>query len=195
MISPRKYIHNLALVTRFSHIDGVVVECGVWKGGMCAGIAEILGPDRDYYLFDSFEGLPPAQKNDGPAAIKWQKNKLSPKYYNNCSVGEEYALNAMKMSGVDRVNVTKGWFHDTLPDFDRSTRIAILRLDADWYESTTLILEHLYPLVVKGGLIIIDDYYTWEGCSRAVHDYFSRNNLTARISQFENDICFVCKKN
>ena len=55
MIVPETYVRNLALVQRFRHIPGAVVECGVWKGGMSAGIAEVCGRDRAYYLFDSFE--------------------------------------------------------------------------------------------------------------------------------------------
>src|SRR5437016_4177003 len=58
MIPPATYIRNLELAQRVQNVKGCIIECGVWRGGMIAGIAEVLGPDRDYLLFDSFEGMP-----------------------------------------------------------------------------------------------------------------------------------------
>ena len=94
MIKEGKYIENLQLIREFSHISGAVVECGVWKGGMIAGVAEILGCDRAYYLFDSFEGLPEAQTIDGDAAIKWQQDTESPIYFDNCAAPIEESKKA-----------------------------------------------------------------------------------------------------
>ena len=73
MIPAGLFAANLELAEQAKAIAGVIVECGVWRGGMSAGLAEILGPERDYYLFDSFEGLPSAQEIDGPAALAWQQ--------------------------------------------------------------------------------------------------------------------------
>jgi O-methyltransferase len=61
--------------------------------------------------------------------------------------------------------------------------IAILRLDGDWYESTTVALENLFKYVADDGIVVIDDYYAWDGCSRAVHDFLSRHHSSARLSQ------------
>jgi O-methyltransferase len=77
-----------------------------------------------------------------------------------------------------------GWFDETVPPLARRLRgegIALLRLDGDWYESTTVCLEHLEPLVHEEGVIVIDDYYAWDGCARAVHDYLSRHDLPYRL--------------
>src|ERR1041384_2429634 len=68
------YLDNLALARQVSALEGDIVECGVWRGGMIAGISRVLGNARKYWLFDSFEGLPPAQHTDGEAALKWQAN-------------------------------------------------------------------------------------------------------------------------
>src|ERR1700736_4242629 len=59
-----RFLNNLQLVDRYRPA-GCVVECGVWRGGAIAAIAELLGPQRTYLLFDSFEGLPPAGELDG----------------------------------------------------------------------------------------------------------------------------------
>jgi hypothetical protein len=74
MIPKNTFIENLKLCRNLSTIHGCVVECGVWRGGMIASIAEILGKDRNYYLFDSFEGLPEAKEIDGKDALAWQRN-------------------------------------------------------------------------------------------------------------------------
>jgi O-methyltransferase len=194
MLSPEFYINNLILAGLFQHVKGAVVECGTWRGGMIAGIAELLQEDRDYYLFDSFEGLPPAQEIDGEGALRWQQDTQSPYYFNNCRADETWARKAMQLSGAKHVYIHKGWFSSTLKNFDPAVKISILRLDGDWYESTIECLERLYPFVVSEGLIIIDDYYAWDGCSRAVHDYLSKYKLIDRIYQFEHQIAYIIKR-
>ena len=191
MIHPETCIRNLALVKQFRHVAGSVVECGVWKGGMPAGMAEVAGRDRPYYLFDSFEGCPAAREIDGPKARQWQADKESPMYYNNSSADIGFSQEAMRRAGATRCTITKGWFEKTLPGFQAEGGIAILRLDGDWYESTLTCLNHFYPQMNRGGVVIIDDYYAFEGCARAVHDYLSRHQLGRRIRQLDNDVCYL----
>lgn len=193
MIPENIYIGNLALSEQYKPINGCIVECGTWRGGMIAGIAEILGTNRNYFLFDSFEGLPPAKEIDGYAANAWQNNKTSPLYFDNCKAEIEFAEKAMQLSGAKKYQVIKGWFSETLPQFNFDEKIAILRLDGDWYDSTMDCLTNLYDKVNSGGIIIIDDYYVWDGCSRAVHDYFSKNNLTVKVRQSADGICYIIK--
>jgi O-methyltransferase len=193
MISEQTYINNLMLAQRISDLDGCVVECGVWRGGMIGGIADLLGEERLYYLFDSFQGLPKAQEIDGKAALAWQSDVNSPGYYDNCSASEEYAHEAMAISRAKKYLLNKGWFEETLPNFSTDTGIALLRLDADWYESTQTCLDNLFNLVKEGGLIILDDYYAWDGCSKALHDFLSKQSRTERIDSFQG-VCFVLKK-
>jgi O-methyltransferase len=192
MITEKDFIGCLKLVSKFKNIKGDVIECGVWRGGMSAGIATVLGKDRAYFLFDSFEGLPEAKEIDGVAAKKWQDDKSSPTYFNNCSAEMSFAETAMKKSGV-KFELIKGWFKDSLPAFTVSTKIAVLRLDGDWYDSTMDCLVNLYPKVEENGVIIIDDYYAWDGCAKAVHDYLSRNQLPVRIAQTKEGICYIVK--
>lgn len=191
MITRRAYIANLELVERFSRVAGSIVECGTWKGGMIAGMAKLLGNDRTYFLFDSFQGLPPAQEIDGASALRWQTDTESPTYYDNCVASEQDARSAMHLAGVHST-IEKGWFQDTLPRAHFRDGIAILRMDADWYESTLEILNNLFKYVVPGGIVIIDDYYTWDGCSKAVHDYLSRNKCVERINAHKG-VCFIVK--
>jgi O-methyltransferase len=174
MIPRRIYINNLVLAHQLRNVDGCVVECGVWRGGMIAGIAEVLGPSRRYFLFDSFQGLPPAKEIDGQAAIAWQTKVDSPIYYNNCTASEMEARTAMQMSKAVQYSIVRGWFEETLPHFKPPCPIALLRLDGDWYDSTRLCLEHLSPYLARNGIIIVDDYYFWDGCARAVHEFLAK---------------------
>jgi O-methyltransferase len=134
----------------------------------------VLGPHRAYFLFDSFQGLPPAKEIDGQAAIAWQTKVDSPTYYNNCTASEIEARTAMQMSKAVQYSVVRGWFEETLPHFKPPCPIALLRLDGDWYDSTRLCLEHLSPYLARKGIIIVDDYHTWDGCARAVHEFLAK---------------------
>jgi O-methyltransferase len=130
---------------------------------------------------------------DGEAAFDWQNNKSSEHYYNNCKAETEYAHSAMKLAGAKNYQLIKGWFNETLPNFNPKEKIAILRLDGDWYESTMTCLAHLYDKVNPGGLIILDDYYMWDGCSKALHDFMSERKLDVKIRQYDNQICYLVK--
>lgn len=99
MVPRYRYTQNLALAARVRNIAGAIVECGVWRGGMIAGIAHSLGAERKYVLFDSFEGLPEAQSVDGERALKWQADTASPNYFNNCSAEMAEASSAMSLAG------------------------------------------------------------------------------------------------
>jgi O-methyltransferase len=193
MIPREFFILNLDLCSEFRKINGDYVECGVWRGGMSAAIAEVLGKDRTVHLYDSFEGLPPAKEIDGKEAIEWQKNTVAPGYFDNCTAEEKFAINALAIARHDRYEVHRGWFDRTLPERKQHS-IAILRLDGDWYDSIMTCLEHLYPDVVDGGVIILDDYYTWDGCARAVHDYLSKTKSPSRVFQWHDRVAYIVKK-
>lgn len=193
MIPPRVFRSNLELIG-ITHPEHAIVECGVWRGGMIAAMAALLNGSNSYYLFDSFEGLPKAKPIDGEAAIEWQKNVDSPGYHNNCTAEIGFVETALKMAKVKKYEIIKGWFEKTLPE--KSTeidKISVLRLDCDWYDSVMVCLDFLYPKVVGGGLIIIDDYFTWDGCSKAVHDYLSKHDLADRIDSTADKVCYIKK--
>jgi O-methyltransferase len=185
MISKNIYIDNLKLIEvhfKFFNLNQSIIECGVWRGGMIAGIADILGPEYCYHIFDSFEGLPDAKEIDGESAIKWQLDKESINYHNNCSAEQELVESVIKMSLAKKYYFYKGWFETTLPlNKNNIGQISLLRLDGDWYESTMTCLENLYPLIQYNGIIIVDDYFDWDGCCKAIHDYLSKIKSKSRI--------------
>lgn len=194
MIHKSQFILNLELCNYYKHIKGDYVECGVWKGGMSAAISEIIGNSKQIHLFDSFEGLPIAKEIDGKEALEYQMNTNAPNYFNNCSVDESFVIEAMKLSGIKNPIIYKGWFDKSLKNYPKNS-ISILRLDGDWFESIKVCLDYLFPYVTEGGIIIIDDYYSWDGCSKAVHSYLAENNNPSRIYQWRGEVPYIIKKN
>ena len=129
-----------------------IVECGCWKGGMSAALIEIGGFQRDYYFFDSFEGLPPAKAIDGRAALAWYADTASPSYRDNCTASIDDFRRTVRRTGRPefRIHVFKGFFEQTFPSFTPPP-IAVLRLDADWYDSTMECLRKFWDFVLSGG--------------------------------------------
>jgi O-methyltransferase len=192
MILPETFMNNLVLCKEKAPESGCIIEAGVWRGGISAAIADML-PGRVHFLFDSFAGLPPAKEIDGQAALEWQRNVGGPTYFNNCRAERFFAQQAMKMSRAREFHLIEGWFSDTIAGFVPPEPIAILRLDADWYDSTMQCLTGLYPHVRPDGLVILDDYYMWDGCARALHDYLSAHKLADRIERW-GDVCYLIKR-
>lgn len=193
MVPKESFILNLQLCNHFKLLKGDYVECGVWRGGMSAAIAEQLGQQRQVHLFDSFEGLPPAKEIDGKEALAWQKNTTSSQYFDNCTAEESYVLQAMSLAKHKDYHLYKGWFDQTVHQFGNRP-IAILRLDGDWYDSIMICMEYLFSKVVNGGIVLLDDYYTWDGCAKAVHDYLSKIKSPSRVYQWNNQVAYIIKK-
>lgn len=162
---------------------GVYVECGVAAGAQIIAMAA-GAPGKTIYAFDSFEGIPlPSNRDDQMPGIRKlsdaeQKELPDPgKQILESSGATSVSLESFKEhcvnSGVSTRNIkpVRGWFEDTVINFNRE-QIALLRLDGDLYNSTYVCLKNLYPKVIEGALVIIDD---WElkGSREAVYDYFT----------------------
>jgi len=188
MIPRHAYIGNLFLVRRALRdpalAAGCIVECGTWRGGMAAGLASIGGPARHYHFFDSFAGLPPAGPEDGAYAREAQASRDGRLYFDNNTASLEEFMATLSRVGLpaDRLHVHRGFFADTLPGASVPP-VAVLRLDADWYDSTMICLETFWPRLLPGGLVLIDDYYSWEGCTKAVHAFLARLRAREPIRQ------------
>jgi O-methyltransferase len=164
-------------------IAGDLVECGVWRGGASAmmALAHLSSsptPTRRIHLFDSWCGLPePRAEVDGTRAVALAAGsgdgRLRP--IGECSATLMECRRLLEQNigyPSDLLSYHQGWFQDTLPSLDGSPdQIALLRLDGDWYESTAVCLQHLYPRVVSNGLVVIDDYGYWPGCRKAVDEF------------------------
>ena len=191
MVPRKAFIDNVLLARRGRLVEGDLVECGTWRGGMSAAMAWAV-PGRHSVLFDSFEGLPDARPIDGPSAVHWSSEVRD---HDNCRAEEAWAVRAMERVGQLDFEIVKGWFEDTIPVWAKQRRpISVLRLDGDWYDSTILCLDHLWPLVRVGGIIILDDYYTWDGCARAVHDHLSGIQASERIERSTYGVAYLVRR-
>jgi len=172
-------------------IKGSIVECGTWKGGCSFGMllvqrykyGKIIKP---VWMFDSFEGLPPADERDGPLAKVYQRDVDSPYYYDNCSAALDEVRIAIKHFGFsdEECRVVPGWFSDSLPPKTTNLAregIALLRVDCDWYEPVRFVLDTLLPHTTDDARVILDDYYFWDGCARATHDFLAGSGQAYRI--------------
>lgn len=172
-------------------LEGCIVECGVARGGCSALMALATAGNfnsRKSWLFDSFEGLPEQTAEDGipETIVNKPKNRSAAIVAKGYCLGtfeevEDLLFNKLKFRR-DNVFMVKGWFQDTLaPNRDKVGKIAILRVDGDWYESTKCCLENLYDNIVPGGYIIIDDYTSVAGCNRATGEFLSSRNLDVKL--------------
>jgi hypothetical protein len=195
MTSPERMIALRDAVRHVAkhRIAGDIVECGVWRGGsMMAAALTLLecGDRRRLHLFDTFEGMPPPAEADfdihGTDAAKllaaedrhtgdtWCYATLDDVRANVLSTGYP----------ADLVRFIPGRVEETIPHH-APEQIAILRLDTDWYESTRHELEHLYPRLAVGGVLIIDDYGHWQGARRAVDEYIDSTKARLLLSRID----------
>ncbi len=163
-------------------ITGDIVECGVWRGGSMMLVAKALNhagiQSRDLYLYDTFEGMPPPSEEDQdamgtPASILMREDAGSRRESHLWAVAtlEDVRRNLSSTGYPEaRFHYVSGRVEQTIPATIPSS-IALLRLDTDWYESTAHELAHLYPRVVSGGIVIIDDYGHWKGARKAVDEF------------------------
>jgi hypothetical protein len=169
-------------------IEGAFAECGVWRGGsvlaMILTLQDLGATDRDIYLYDTFEGMTAPSEHDvspldPPALETWREaqergERAWGSMFDADGFNEESVRQTVLSAGYpeERIHFVRGPVEETIPG-TVADRLALLRLDTDWYESTRHELEHLYPRLADGGVLIVDDYGHWEGARRAVDEYFT----------------------
>ncbi|MDI9364742.1 MAG: TylF/MycF/NovP-related O-methyltransferase [Flavobacterium sp.] len=187
-------IESVKYITK-NNIKGDIVECGVWKGGSMMAVAKTLMElnerHRNLYLYDTYEGMSaPTEvdktQNDTEAHILLNKNLNKEKNNVWAYASFETVKKGMKSTNYpdDKIIYIKGKVEDTIPNIIPE-KIAILRLDTDWYESTKHELIHLFPRLQKGGILILDDYGYWQGARKAVDEYFAEQNNSIFLARID----------
>jgi hypothetical protein len=177
-----------------SGIPGDIAECGVYRGGsimVCAQTLLLMGDrTRKLYLYDTFEGMTEPGERD--VDFRARTPQQHARVWGVGSVGE------MARAGLDEVkrNVAlsgyppeqlifvKGKVEETIPATVPS-RLALLRLDTDWYASTRHELIHLFPVLSPQGVLIVDDYSMWQGARQAVDEYFTTHGVNMLLNRMD----------
>ena len=172
-----------------NNTPGDLVETGVWRGGasiFMRALLEIYGQnDRLVWAADSFQGMPKPKEG----VPQDEGYDLASDRYLAVSL-EQVKENFSKFDLLDdRVKFIPGWFEETLP-IAPIEEIALLRLDGDLYESTMVPLVNLYHKVSPGGYVIVDDYYAWPSCSRAIKDFFASSGERPKIVRIDNTAAY-----
>lgn len=168
------------------NVAGDFVECGVWRGGnsiIATHVFRNLGSTRDVWLFDTFAGMTEPTAVDVNYRGEHADAKFRVTRRGNGSdwcyapLEEVQANFAARGLLGPQVRFVQGDVAQTLARTEQLPQsIAVLRLDTDWYESTKIELETLYPRLTRGGVLIIDDYGHWGGARKAVDEYFARHD-------------------
>lgn len=173
-------LHELVARLEREGTDGAIVECGVFEGGTAGlmGGAFHTSSGRQFWLFDSWEGLPEPSGED----VSFRGSRPRKGLHKASMEKVRYLL--FKKLGLpeDRFHLVKGWFQDTIPSVKpRIRKIALLHLDCDLYEPVKFCLEELFDLVAPNGFVVIDDYGHWHGCRKAVHEFLDARGLDVTI--------------
>lgn len=182
------------MVEAVSHVPGALVECGVWKGGCSMAMAveemriakKMDRPVREIYLYDTFDGMTPPGENDPEKATELFEQISTGEYHRSYDewhnenkwawCPREAVEQNLAMTGYpkDQLVFVQGDVVKML-DYIAPEKIAILRLDTDWYESTKKELEVLWPRVSHRGYIIVDDYFSWAGSKKATDEFLAEH--------------------
>ncbi|MFD2874573.1 TylF/MycF/NovP-related O-methyltransferase [Mucilaginibacter ximonensis] len=178
-----------------NNVQGDFVECGVWRGGSTMAAIDTLlkngDKNREIYLYDTYEGMSEPTEVDkvftgtGADHLMETTDREDPTSVWCYSAIEEVQRNVGTLKyPSEKVHFVKGKVEDTIPQ-TLPGKIALLRLDTDFYESTAHELKYLYPLLVPGGVIIIDDYGHWEGARKAVDEYIEAQKLPLLLNRID----------
>ncbi|WP_334189686.1 TylF/MycF/NovP-related O-methyltransferase [Noviherbaspirillum sp.] len=173
-------------------VPGDLIETGIWKGGMPVLMRAILKAhgiaDRTVWAADSFMGMPKPDPATNLLDAIWHF-MLEP--LDGLKIPRDYVEGIFSKYGLldDQVRFLEGWFSDTLP-IAPIRKLAVMRLDGDWYESTRTAIESLYPKLSPGGFIIVDDYGLPLGCRDAIDEYRHCNGIDAPIHWVNHQVIF-----
>jgi hypothetical protein len=185
-------------------IAGALIECGVYMGGnievMIRALQSRSVGNRDIYLYDTFAGMPkPSDRDDGElgGVALWEAHRTEAdgeKGSDWMRAGLELVQQRLNLLGYPEkhLHFVKGMVEETIPT-TIPDQIAILRLDTDFYSSTKHELEHLYPRLSPGGILIIDDYGAFPGSRLATDEYAAEHQLNWFLHRVDAHVRLVVK--
>jgi O-methyltransferase len=184
---------TLALACKYIEESGTLgdfVEAGVWRGGSSIIARRFLDRHRNFYLYDTFKGMTEptvhdfrlGETNSNSTFQRWQNMQNS--HFNSWvfSSLDEVKANFERFKLLDdKIEFIEGNVLQTLTQPKLPQSIALLRLDTDFYDSTLIELQVLWPRLSTGGVLILDDYGHWDGARKAVDEYFATSIKSFKI--------------
>lgn len=176
-------------------VPGAIVECGVWRGGSMMAVAmtlmEMDRADRDLYLFDTFTEMPPPGPRDvdlfGIEAHRYHEqlaNEGIDPAFGYLPIERVQELIRLTGYPIEQTHFVHGLVEETVPE-RAPERIALLRLDTDYYSSTSHEMRHLLPRVADGGVLIVDDYGHWRGSAEAVDEHLAESGMPLLLNRID----------
>jgi hypothetical protein len=193
-----KLFAHYELFKSITDLPGAIVECGVFKGASLARFAamrELFGSPqaRRIVAFDTFGEFPQTEYGPDESVRQHFVDQAG-----DMSVGVADLEEVLTRKGAGaNVELVAGDIVETVPEYAArhpELKIALLNLDTDIYEPAVAILEHLYPRIVPGGVLLLDDYGTFPGETQAVDEYFAGQDVTIQKLPFAMTPCFVRKR-
>jgi len=194
----QRFLAHYELFKKVVNLPGCIMELGVYRGASFftwSKLLETFCPTdrrRKVFGFDHFKGLNKFHKKDG--AMDPRDGKMPGGYDTSVVKKEIEQLVSIHnkdnlIAGVERCRIIDGDVVETIPKFleeNPGLRISLLHFDLDTYEPTLAGLRYLYPLVVKGGVVVFDEYglIPWQGESLAVDEYFKEIGEQPVIRKF-----------
>ena len=192
-----KILSHYEIYKMIKEIPGEIVECGVFKGASYLRFAmfrEIFGNpfSKKIIGFDTFSKFPETTFQDD--------NKARNKFINSSgsdTISKDKLLKILDNKGLNKhVDLIEGDITETIPSYVKANpelKISLLNLDTDIYEPAVTILEHLYPKITKGGILMLDDYGTHPGETKAVDEYFKNKTVEIKKFSFAMTPCYIIK--
>jgi hypothetical protein len=193
-----KLLADYEIFKMTNNLNGAIVECGVYKGASLSRFAMLrdlfggLSGQKNIVAFDSFSSFPETEfADDKPLRQKFIDIAGAE------SISREQLFQVLQNKNChNNLELIEGDICETVPkyaDENKKFKISLLNLDVDIYEPAVAILEYFYPMIESGGVLILDDYGSFPGETKAVDDYFSQESIEIRKFQFCKTIHYIIK--
>lgn len=192
-----KLLNHLEIYKKIIHLPGDILEFGVYKGTSLVRLLSFRdllesSNSRKVVGFDIFGKF--------PDTLELESDKQFVKRFENAGgygISKEELTIHLNNKGFKNYELIKGDIIKTIPEFidqNQAKKISLLHIDVDVYEPTKLILESLWDKVVKGGILMLDDYSTVEGETKAVDEFFAGQNIVIQKPKFNHIPSFIIKE-
>ena len=192
-----KFATHLELFKRVSGRAGDIIECGVFKGASLSRFIKFRSLFENVYskkiiAFDIFGKFPDTKYEKG----KEERNAFVREAGENSISKNRLSFILEKLNLNQNIELVEGDIPETVPEYmlkNPHQRISLLHVDVDLYESTKVCLEVFFPLVVRGGIVILDDYGAFAGANKAIDEYFVDKDIKIQKLSYSSNISFVEK--